>query len=42
VALEDQNGCLVYAVNLSSGPTILIDAGSGAIFSNNDNQSEED
>jgi hypothetical protein len=24
VALEVQNGCLVYAVNLSSGPTILI------------------
>jgi hypothetical protein len=34
VALEVQNGCLVYAVNLSSGPIIFIDAGTGTIFSN--------
>ena len=42
VALEVQNGCLVFAVNLSSGPIIFIDAGTGTIFSNNDSETEED
>ncbi|MGC8658779.1 MAG: PepSY domain-containing protein [Desulfomonilaceae bacterium] len=42
VSLEDLNSCLVYAVNLVSGPTILIDAGSGAILVNNENESQEE
>jgi uncharacterized iron-regulated membrane protein len=42
VSLVDLNSCLVYAVNLVSGPTILIDAGSGAILANDENESQED
>jgi uncharacterized membrane protein YkoI len=32
VALENENGCLIYAVDLSNGLEIKVDAGTGAVL----------
>ena len=42
VALENENGCLVFCVNLSNGLEVKVDAGTGAVLQHEQGDSEDE
>jgi uncharacterized membrane protein YkoI len=42
VALENENGCLVFCVDLSNGLEVKVDAGTGAVLGHEQGDSEEE
>ena len=41
VELKNENGCLVYAVSLSNGLEVKVDAGNGQLLSTESEKNEE-
>jgi len=42
VELENENGCLIYSVNLSNGLEVKVDAGNGTVFRPEREESESE
>jgi hypothetical protein len=42
VALENENGCLVFCVNLSNGLEVKVDAGTGVVLQHEQGDSEDE
>jgi uncharacterized iron-regulated membrane protein len=42
VTLENENGCLVFCVDLSNGLEVKVDAGNGAVLGHEQGDSEEE